>query len=117
MLKTADLLDLSHSLAGAMLSKFDYPWQALDSIKALIMELGPQLGEGYTETAPQVWVHKTAQVAPTAYLMRIYQINRFPQELVKAQVLFYTCNSDCQVYRRMGMENNVLDYHQYKKVS
>ena len=68
MLKTADLLDLSHSLAGAMLSKFDYPWQALDSIKALIMELGPQLGEDYAETAPQVWVHKTAQVAPTAYL-------------------------------------------------
>ena len=68
MMKTAELLDLSHSLAGSMLSRFDYPWQALGSIKALILELGPQLGESYTEITPQVWVHKTAQVAPTAFL-------------------------------------------------
>ena len=68
MMKTADLLDLNHSLASAMLSRYDYPWQALDAIKATILELGPQLGEDYTEVTPTVWVHKTAQVAPTAFL-------------------------------------------------
>ena len=68
MLKTLDLYDLEHSQAGEYLSGFEYPWQALSGIKSLILSLGPQLGEEYTETAPQVWVHRTAVVAPTAYL-------------------------------------------------
>ena len=68
MLKTADLYDLTHSLAGSYLSGFDYPWQALGGIKELILTLGPRLGEEYTEVSPSVWVHNTATVAPTAYL-------------------------------------------------
>ena len=68
MLKTTQLYDLSHSLAGQYLSGYDYPWQALNGIKALILSLGADLGEDYTEVSPQVWVHKTATVAPTAYL-------------------------------------------------
>ena len=68
MYKTSDLYDLSHSMAGDYLSAFEYPWQALGGIKALILSLGPQLGEDYTETAPQVWVHKSAKIAPTAHL-------------------------------------------------
>ena len=65
---TTGLFDLSHSLAGNYLARFTYPWQALDGIKELILSLGPALGEGYQERAPQVWVHETAQVAPTAFL-------------------------------------------------
>lgn len=65
---TTGLFDLSHSLAGDYLARFTYPWQALDGIKELILSLGPALGEGYQERAPQVWVHETAQVAPTAFL-------------------------------------------------
>ena len=68
MLMTHDLFDLTHSLAGYYLSGFDYPWQALGGIKELILTLGPQLGDEYTEASPNVWVHKTASVAPTAYL-------------------------------------------------
>ena len=68
MIKTLELYDLTHSLAGKYLTGFEYPWQALAGIKNLILELGTQLGEDYTETAPTVWVHKTAKVAPTAYL-------------------------------------------------
>lgn len=63
-----DLYDLTHSLAGNYLSGFDYPWQALKGIKELILTLGPSLGEDYEEVSPTVWVHKTAAVAPTAYL-------------------------------------------------
>ena len=65
---TTGLFDLSHTLAGDYLARFTYPWQALDGIKELILSLGPALGEGYQERAPQVWVHETAQVAPTAFL-------------------------------------------------
>ena len=68
MLKTADLYDMTHSLAGNYLSRFDYPWQALKGIRELIVTLGSQLGEEYVETAPTVWVHKTASIAPSAYL-------------------------------------------------
>ena len=60
--------DLGHSKAGEYLGSFMYPWEALGGIKMLIVELGSKLGEEYTEVAPQVWVHKTAKVAPTAFL-------------------------------------------------
>ena len=68
MIKTMDLFDLSHTRAANYLAGFEYPWQALAGIKDLILTLGPGLGDEYTEVSPSVWVHKTAQVAPTAYL-------------------------------------------------
>ena len=66
MMKTLELYDLSHSLAGEYLAQFEYPWQALAGIKNLILTLGKTLGEEYTEVSPEVWVHSTAKVAPTA---------------------------------------------------
>ena len=68
MLNTLQLYDLNHSLAGQYLAGFDYPWKALGGIKNLILELGASLGEEFEEVAPSVWVHKTASVAPTAFL-------------------------------------------------
>ena len=68
-IETKQLLDLSHTLAGDYLAQFQYPWQALDGIKDLILRLGPALpAEEYRQVSPQVWVHVTAQVAPTAFL-------------------------------------------------
>ena len=68
MLTTTQLYDMNHSLAASYLSGFEYPWQALAGIKDLILQLGPALGDDYQEVEPTVWVHKTAAVAPTAYL-------------------------------------------------
>ena len=68
MYSVSDLFDLTHSLAGDYLSGFAYPWQALKGIQNLILSLGPNLGEDYMEVSPAVWVHKTATVAPTAFL-------------------------------------------------
>ena len=62
------LFDLQHTISADYLRQFRYPWEALKGIKAFIAETGPQLGEEYTEVAPQVWVHKTATIAPTAFL-------------------------------------------------
>lgn len=67
-LEISGLFDLSHTLAGDYLARFQYPWQALDGIKELILTLGPALGDGYEERAPQAWVHVTAKIAPTAFL-------------------------------------------------
>ena len=63
-----DLYDLTHTLAADYLSGFAYPWEALKGIEDMILALGAELGEGYRQVAENVWVHKTAQIAPTAYL-------------------------------------------------
>ena len=68
MLTIRNLYDLDHTLAKDYLAQFTYPWEALKGIKDMIIALGENLGEDYTEVSPQVWVHKTAQVAPTAFL-------------------------------------------------
>ena len=69
MLKISDMYSLEHSLAGEYLSQFVYPWEALGGIKELIIKLGESLDKNeYDEVSPQVWVHKTAKVFPTAYL-------------------------------------------------
>ena len=68
MYSVSELYDLSHTMAKAYLEDFTYPWEALKCIKDMIISLGATLGEEYTEVSPQVWVHRTATVAPTAYL-------------------------------------------------
>lgn len=68
-LEISNLLDLSHTMAGDYLKQFQYPWQALDGIKELILTLGASLSpEEYDQPQPNVWVHKTVTVAPTAFL-------------------------------------------------
>ena len=67
-MKTLELFDLRHSLAADFLADFVYPWEALAGIQNLILDLGAGLGDEYTEISPQVWVHNSAKVAPTAYL-------------------------------------------------
>ena len=68
MFEMTELFDLSHSLAGEYLGSFHYPWEALGGIKNLILTLGETLGQDYRQIAPQVWVHETAVIAPSAYL-------------------------------------------------
>lgn len=66
LIELNDLYDLSHTAAGEYLKGFSKPWQALGGIGAFIKELGHTLGGEYVEISPEVWVHKTAKVAPTA---------------------------------------------------
>ena len=69
MLTIRELYDLNHTMAADYLSGFTYPWEALAGIKSLIVTLGEGLDpEEYREVSPQVWVHRTAKVAPTAFL-------------------------------------------------
>ena len=68
LVTVASLYDLTHTLAKDYLQQFTYPWEALDGIKDLIRTLGASLPAEYTEISPEVWVHNTATVAPTAFL-------------------------------------------------
>ena len=63
-----DLFDLDHTLAKDYLAGFQYPWEALKGIKEMVLTLGQQLDENYIQLWPQVWVHKTAVIAPSASL-------------------------------------------------
>lgn len=67
-MKIQEMYDLEHTLAKPYLEQFTYPWQALNGIKDFILALGPTLPKEYKEVSPQVWVHETATVAPTAFL-------------------------------------------------
>lgn len=67
MVEIKTLFSLDHTLAKEYLEQFTYPWQALKGIHDYILKLGPTL-QDYQEIQPSVWVHPTAQIAPTAFL-------------------------------------------------
>ena len=68
-IKVKDLYSLEESLAGEMLSKCEYPWEALPKIKDLILELGPKLSEDeYDYKGDNVWIAKTAKIYPNNYI-------------------------------------------------
>ena len=68
MYPITELYDLQHTQAEPYLRQFTYPWEALKGIKEMIEALGKTLDGDYTQVSDRVWVHKTAAVAPTAFL-------------------------------------------------
>ena len=66
MYTIVELFDLTHTKAQNYLSAFTYPWEALGGIKEFVRALGKTLGEDYKEISPEVWVHETVKIAPTA---------------------------------------------------
>lgn len=68
MFKTFDLFDLSHTLASELIKNCDYPWQALDKISDFILSLKNKLGAEYIEVSPNVWIHKSAKISPSAHI-------------------------------------------------
>lgn len=68
-MKITELYDLTHTLAAEYLSGFEYPWDALQGISDFLIRLGGSLdAEEYEERGEHIWIHKTAKVAPTAFL-------------------------------------------------
>lgn len=67
--KIADLYDLSNTIAAPLLERFEYPWEALASIKEFILELGPTLpADEFDNPAEGVWIAKDAKVFDSAYI-------------------------------------------------
>lgn len=61
--------DLSKTLAKELLESKTYPWEVLPCISAFIVKLGNTLSEEeYEKRGENVWVAKSAKVAPTAYI-------------------------------------------------
>ena len=64
-----ELYSLEHTLAKPLLEKYTYPWEALADIKDFILALGESLpSDEYDKVGENVWIAKSAKVAPTAYI-------------------------------------------------
>ena len=67
--KICNLYSLDQSIARKLLESAVYPWEVLPKIKEIIIELGNQLNKDeYEQKGENVWIAKTAKVAPTAYI-------------------------------------------------
>lgn len=67
--KITNLYDLSKTIAGEYLSKFEYPWEALSGISDFVKELGKTLdSDKFEKRGEDIWVAKSATVAPSACL-------------------------------------------------
>lgn len=68
MIKISELYDLDHTLAKDYLKNYEYPWEALEGIGAMISKLGKTLSSDFEDKGNEIWIHKSASVAPTASL-------------------------------------------------
>ncbi len=68
-LKAINLYDYNQTIAKALFEDVTYPWEVLPKIKDFILELGKTLNlEKFHKIGDDIWVAKTAKVAPTASL-------------------------------------------------
>ncbi|MCQ2505644.1 MAG: UDP-N-acetylglucosamine pyrophosphorylase [Lachnospiraceae bacterium] len=62
------LYDLNETIAAGYFEGHVYPWEMLSEIEKIILDIGSVLGNDYVKVKENVWVHKEAKVAPTAFL-------------------------------------------------
>jgi len=63
------LYSLEHTRAKELLESVEYPWEALPRIGETILKLGAALPEErYDKIGEDVWIAKSAKVAPTAFV-------------------------------------------------
>ena len=68
-LRVEDLLDLSKTISAGIFEGLEYPWEALPKIKEFILKLGETLSEDvYEKRGEDIWIAKSARIAPTAYI-------------------------------------------------
>lgn len=61
-----ELLDTKHTIAERLFDGHEYPWEVLPEIGKFIESLGPLLPESeYTRVGNNIWMHKSAKIAPT----------------------------------------------------
>jgi NDP-sugar pyrophosphorylase family protein len=66
-LTTSELLDLNETIACDLLGRYTYPWEVLTQIGNEILRIGPTLSEeDYDRVGEDVWIAKSARVAPSA---------------------------------------------------
>ena len=66
-MKISELYDLTQTMAAELMEAYTYPWEVLAHIGDFVKKLGASLSpDEYEKRGEDVWIHKTAKVAPTA---------------------------------------------------
>ena len=64
-----NLFDLNETIAKEIFQNVTYPWEVLPKIKDFIIALGNTLDTNiYEKKGENIWIAKSAKVAPTAYI-------------------------------------------------
>lgn len=68
-LRCSQLFDLRHTIAERIFDDVIYPWEVLPKISDFIIKLGNSLSEEeYDKKEDNIWIAKTAEIAPSAYI-------------------------------------------------
>ena len=64
-----NLYDMSQTIAADLFEGKEYPWEVLSEISEFIVKLGASLdAEKFNQIGENIWIAKSASVAPTAYI-------------------------------------------------
>ena len=98
--KIKNLYNLKETIAAELFEGAEYPWEVLAKIKEFILRLGSTLSEEeYERREGNVWIAKSAKVAPTAFFGR----ERYHRERRGGSPLrFYPGQRHCWGGRRGG---------------
>ena len=67
--KIKNLYNLEETIAKELLESVTYPWEALPKIEEFILKIGEKLDkEKYEKKGENIWIAKSAKIAPTAYI-------------------------------------------------
>lgn len=67
--KIKNLYNLEETIAKELLESITYPWEALQKIEEFILKIGEKLDkEKYEKKGENIWIAKSAKIAPTAYI-------------------------------------------------
>lgn len=67
--KISNMYNLEETIAKELLESVTYPWEALSKIEQFIIEIGNKLDSNiYEKKGENIWIAKSAKVAPTAYI-------------------------------------------------
>ena len=68
-IRIENMYDLNETIAAEIFEGKTYPWEVLPKISSFILELGKTLSEDdYEKRGENVWIAKSAKVAPTAFI-------------------------------------------------
>lgn len=68
-LRICNLFNLKETIAIDLFKNSEYPWEVLDKIEQFIINLGNTLDvDKFYKKGDNIWISKTAKIAPTAYI-------------------------------------------------
>ena len=67
--KIENLYNIDETIAKDLLKQYTYPWEVLPDIGEYILKLGEKLDKNdYKKVGENIWIAKSAKIAPTAYI-------------------------------------------------